>query len=73
MKKEFDHHIEKLLEQKIIRPSKSPHRTSAFIVKKHAELIRGESRMVFNYKRLNDNTIGDSYSIPSKKVLIYKI
>jgi hypothetical protein len=29
--------------------------------------VRGKSRMVINYKRLNDNTVDDAYNIPNKQ------
>ena len=38
-----------------------------FIVRNHAEIAREKSRMVINYKRLNDNTIDDTYNIPNKQ------
>ena len=37
------------------------------------ERKRGQSRMVMNYTRLNDNTNEDGYCIPNKDVLINKI
>lgn len=57
-------HISELLQLGIIRRSDSPHKSSAFIVRKHSEIVRGKSRMVINYKRLNDNTRNDGYDIP---------
>ena len=66
-------HIKDLLKLGVIRKSDSRHRSAAFIVRKHSEIIRGKSRMVINYKRLNDNTIDDAYTIPDKTVLINKI
>ena len=59
-----------LLDLKVIVPSTSPHRSPAFIVNKHSEQKRGKTRMVYNYKRLNDNIHIDGYTIPSKDVLI---
>ena len=70
---EFKMHIEELLKLKAIRESRSPHRSAAFIVRNHAEEVRGKSRMVINYKRLNDNTIDDAYNIPNKKEWINRI
>ena len=70
---EFDLHIKELKQLGIIAYTQSPHRTKAFIVKKHNEIIRGKSRMVFNYKRLNDNTEEDKYPLPNKEALINKI
>ena len=65
--------IKALLQLKVIEPSTSPHRSPAFIVNKHSEQKRGKTRMVYNYKRLNDNTQIDGYTIPSKDVLINRI
>lgn len=70
---EFKMHIEELLKLKAIRESRSPHRSAAFIVRNHAEEVRGKSRMVINYKRLNDNTIDDAFNIPNKQEWINRI
>jgi len=43
------------------------------MVKNHAEEKRGKARMVINYKKLNDNTVFDSYYIPYKTVLFNRI
>ena len=61
------------MDLKVIVPSTSPHRSHAFIVNKHSKQKRGKTRMVYNYKRLNDNTYIDGYIIPSKDVLINRI
>ena len=71
--KDYEMHISELLRLKVIRKSISRHRSPAFIVKKHSEQVRGESRMVINYRRLNDNTIDDGYDIPDKSELINDI
>ncbi|AXS67831.1 ORF3 [Dioscorea nummularia-associated virus] len=73
MAKEYEKHITELLALKVIRPSQSRHRTAAFIVNKHSEQVRGKSRMVYNYKRLNDNTYKDQYTLPSIDYLLLKI
>nr|CAE02744.2 OSJNBa0006B20.7 [Oryza sativa Japonica Group]CAH67571.1 H0315A08.1 [Oryza sativa] len=70
---EFKMHIEELLKLGAIRESRSPHRSAAFIVRNHAEEVRGKSRMVINYKRLNNNTIEDAYNIPNKQEWINRI
>lgn len=72
-REDFKMHISELIKLGVIRKSDSPHRSAAFIVKNHSEIIRGKSRMVINYKRLNDNTVDDAYNIPDKTVLINKI
>ena len=67
---EFGKQIKELLDLKVIRKSSSRHRSTAFLVRNHAEIKRGKARMVINYKRLNDNTHIDSYDISSKDMLI---
>jgi hypothetical protein len=66
-------HIEELLKLKAIRESRSPHRSTTFIVRNHSKIVRGKSRMVINYKRLNDNTVDDAYNIPNKQEWINRI
>ena len=63
---EFKTQIEELLQLKVIRRSTSRHKSPAFIVNNHSEQKRGKSRMIINYKRLNDN----SYKIPNKEELV---
>ena len=65
--------IDELLKLKIISPSISPHRSTAFMERNHNEIKRGKARMVINYKRLNDNTKSDSYNLPMKNQLINAI
>ena len=66
-------HINDLLKLDVIRRSNSPHRSAAILVNKHNEQKRGKSRIVINYKRLNDNTEDDRYDIPTKECLLGKI
>ena len=68
--KEFKIQIEELLKNNLIKPSFSPHRSAAFLVRNHSEEKRGKARMVINYKRLNDNTYDDAYKIPNKDSLM---
>ena len=68
--KEFKTQIEELLQNNLIRPSFSPHRSSTFLVKNHNEEKINKARTVINYKRLNDNTYDDAYKIPNKDSLI---
>jgi hypothetical protein len=70
---DFKMNIEELLKLKAIRESQSLHRSAAFIVRKHSEIVRGKSRMVINYKRLNDNTVDGAYNIPNKQEWINRI
>ena len=71
--KDYEMHISELLRLKVIRKSTSRHRSPAFIVNKRSEQVRGKSRMVIDYRRLNDNTIDDGYDIPDKSELINSI
>lgn len=54
-------HIDELLELKTIRSIASRYRSLAFTINNHNEQEREENRMVINYKRLNDNTLDNSY------------
>ncbi|GAB4853308.1 hypothetical protein Ancab_040598 [Ancistrocladus abbreviatus] len=71
--KEYEMHIKELEQLNVIQRSSSPHRSAAFIVNKHSEQVRGKTRMVINYKRLNDNTKDDAYKLPGKDMLINRI
>nr|AHM92963.1 polyprotein [Banana streak CA virus] len=80
MKEAMAKHVKKLLELKVIRPSQSKHRTTAMIVESGTEVDpvtgkekRGKERLVFNYKRLNDNTEKDQYSLPGINTIIKRI
>ena len=59
-------HINELLKLGVIRKSTNIYCSPAFIVHNHNEQMRGKSRMVIDYRRLNDNTIDDVYDIPDK-------
>ena len=54
---EFHKQIKELLDKRLIKNSKSPHISSAFMVRNHAEEKRGKVRMIINYKQLNNNTL----------------
>ena len=72
-REDYKTHINDLLKLGVIRRSDSPHRSAVFLINKHSEQKRGKSRMVINYKRLNDNTEDDGYDIPTKEYLLGKI
>ena len=72
-KEDFEKQIKKLLDLKVIRPSDSPHRSAAFMVRNHAEQVRGKARMVINYKRLNDNLVKDGYKLAGIDTLLDRI
>ena len=67
--RELNKQIKELLDKGLIGNSKSPHTSPAFLVKNYAEEKTGKTRMVINYKKLNDNTIFGRYYIPNKTVL----
>jgi hypothetical protein len=71
--KEFKMHIEELIKLGAIRESTSPHRSTVFIIKNYNEIVKSKSRMVINYKRLNDNIVDHAYNIPNKQEWINRI
>nr|ASG91844.1 polyprotein [Cacao swollen shoot virus] len=80
MEQKFKKHVQALLDIGVIRPSKSKHRTTAFIVESGTSIdpvtkraIHGKERMVFNYKRLNDNTEKDQYSLPGIQTILKRV
>lgn len=50
---DFITQIKELLELWVIRKSTSIHRSAAFIVRNHNEIVMGKKRMVINYKKKN--------------------
>ena len=66
-------HITYLLKLGVIRKSTSRHRSPVFKVNKHNEQVRENSKMVIDYRRLNDKTVYDGYGIPDKSKLINNI
>ncbi|QHF16180.1 polyprotein [Camellia lemon glow virus] len=80
LRESFQRHVDELLGLKVIRPSKSRHRTCAFMVQSgtYVDPItklekKGKERMVCNYKRLNDNTHKDQYSLPGIDTIVARI
>ena len=59
-----------LLEEKLIRPSKSPWSCATFQVVKQVELERGVPRLVINYKPLNKVLHWIRYLIPNKRDIL---
>ena len=58
--------IKNLLNNKLIRESKSPWSCAAFYVYKASEIERGSPRLVINYKPLNKVLKWIRYPIPNK-------
>lgn len=62
---EVDNQIRKLLEDGIIRPSKSPYHSPIWIVSKKPDALgEKEYGLVIDFRRLNAVTIPDTYPIP---------
>ncbi|CAD5192308.1 unnamed protein product, partial [Musa acuminata subsp. malaccensis] len=79
-KEAFSKHVKALLDIGVIRPSKSKHRTTAIIVNSGTTIDpitgtekKGKERMVFNYRRLNDITEKDQYSLPGINTILKKV
>jgi hypothetical protein len=59
--KVFREMIDDLLEKGVARPRKSPYANPAFLLSKRA----GGVRFVFDYRRVNQKIVFDSYPVPS--------
>lgn len=65
MNSEIQNQIQKLLDNKIIRPSISPYSAPVWIVPKKADASgKKKFRMVIDYRKLNDETIEEKYPLP---------
>ena len=53
---DFKIQINELMQMNLIRESKSPLSSPAFMLRKRSEIKRGKTRMVINYKEVNKNT-----------------
>lgn len=64
--------IKKLLDDGIIRPSRSPYNSPIWIVPKKGTNEDGSPklRMVIDYKKLNDQTVAVNYPIPDCNVIL---
>ena len=67
---DFKIQINELIQMNLIRESKSPHSSLAFMVRKHNEIKSEKTRMVINYKEVNKNTKFDRYYILNREILI---
>ena len=65
-KEEVDKQINKMLDQGIIEPSTSPWNSPVWVVPKKVDAM-GERkwRLVIDYRKLNEVTVGDSYPLPN--------
>lgn len=66
--------IEKLLKNKIIRPSNSPYNSPVWVVPKKMDASgKRKIRMVIDYRKLNNKTIDDKFPLPNIEDLFGKI
>nr|QVX19934.1 ORF3 polyprotein [Spiraea yellow leafspot virus] len=79
-KARYQRHIDALLQIGVIRPSKSRHRTAAFITYSGTSVdpvtkkeTRGKERLVFDYRALNANTHKDQYTLPGINSIVSAI
>lgn len=73
-KNEVNTQIEKMLKQGIIKPSYSPWSSPIWIVPKKADASGLRKwRLVVDYRKLNDKTIGDKYPIPNITDILDKL
>ena len=66
-------HIDELLKLELIEISNSKHSSPAFIVNNHGEIKRGKSRMVIDYRNLNEKTKNYPYPQPDRMICLKKI
>lgn len=65
LKDEVDSQIKQLLEDGIIRPSRSPYNSPVWVVPKKEDASKQKKyRMVIDYRKLNSVTVPDKYPIP---------
>lgn len=71
LKSEIERQINKLLEDGIIRPSKSPYNSPIWIVPKKSDASNTKKyRMVIDFRKLNTKTISDRYPIPDTSTVL---
>ena len=65
-KEEITKQVDELLKNKIIKPSQSPYNTPVWIVPKKPD-SKGNIkwRMILDFRKFNEKTIGDSYPVPN--------
>lgn len=65
MKEEIQKQVQKLLDNKVIRPSISPYSSPVWIVPKKVDASgQKKFRMVIDFRKLNEKTVEDKYPIP---------
>lgn len=58
--------IKRTIKLKFNKKITNPHKSALFIVRNHAEIKRRKPKIVYNYKRINDNTHDIAYNLPHK-------
>lgn len=70
-KAEVDKQIKKMLNQGIIRPSVSPYSSPLWIVPKKMDASNERKwRIVIDYRKLNNVSVGDSYPLPNIEYIL---
>lgn len=65
LKDEIDNQVTKLLNDGIIEPSHSPYNTPIWLVPKKSSDGTKKWRLVLDFRKLNEKTVGDCYPIPN--------
>lgn len=74
LRREVETQVEKLLNDGIIRPSRSPYNSPVWIVDKKPDSQGNKQfRMVIDYRKLNSVTISDRYPIPEISDVLGKL
>lgn len=70
-KEEVNKQIKQMLEENIIEPSISPWNSPIWVVPKKTDSSETKKwRIVVDYRKLNDITVGDSYPLPNISVIL---
>ena len=65
-REEISRQVNELIDNKIIKPSRSPYNTPVWIVPKKLNSHGNRKwRMVLDFRKLNEKTIGDFYPLPN--------
>lgn len=74
IKQEIGQHINQLLDDKIIRPSQSPWGSPVHLVEKKLDASgKRKTRLVIDYRAVNEKTIDDRYPIPNIEDILDKL
>lgn len=71
MKTEIQNQVQRLLQEKIIRPSISPYSSPVWIVPKRMDASgKKKWRMVIDFRKLNEKTIEEKYPLPRTEEIL---